>query len=369
MKRRIRTAAVIIVLFAGIGGPVHSDPVERIRLVNADRMESATEEGAVVRKLIGNVRLVQGSAYMDCDEAVLMGAEERARLMRHVVIHDGKRTLRADQVVYDGRRRIEEALGHAVVWSGPKTISADWIEYRQDSEEVAARGRVAVRDTVERLLLESDSAYYDRKRDYARVTGSPRAVKFDTSASKKDWRMRGRRMETWGAEKRMLITDSASIEQADMKATGQIAEYWSEKNLLILNSSPKVVQLKREITGDSMAIRLRDMRFEGGRIFGKARIVSTDSAGMDALKGNRITIEARGDTLDRVIVEEQAESSMRVDGKNGGEQGVNTATGDRIVLIFEEDKIKRVEVTSRPGSSTGKFVPDGDNEPVKNDER
>jgi lipopolysaccharide export system protein LptA len=363
MMRRARTVAVLIILFTGRWHPAHSDPVERIRLVYADRMESATEEGSVVRKLIGNVRLAQGAAYMNCDEAILFGAEERARLMRHVVIYDGKRTLRADQVGYDGRRRIEEALGHAVILSGSKTISAEWIEYRQETEEVAARGRVAVRDTIERLLLESDSAYYDRKRDYAMVTGDPRAVKFDTSASKKDWHMRGRRMETWSAEKRMLITDSASIAQADMKATGRIAEYWSEKNLLILRLSPKVVQLKREITGDSMAIHLRDMRFDGGRIFGKARIVSTDSAGRDELKGNRITIEARGDTLDRVIVEEQAESSMRVDGKSGEEQGVNTATGDRIVLLFEEDKLKRVEVTSRPGTSTGKFVPDETHKP------
>jgi lipopolysaccharide export system protein LptA len=354
---------MIMLLLAGAWGAARSDSAERIRLVAADRVESATEGGAVVRKLVGNVRLVQGAAYMDCDEAILFGSEERARLVSRVVIHDGKRTLRADEVGYDGRRRIETASGHASIISGTKTIAADRIEYRQESEEVTARGRVALRDTVERLLLESDSAFYDRKLDYAMVSGRPRAVKFDTSGSKKDWRIRGRRMETWGPEKKMLITDSASIAQEDMEATGRTAEYRSGENLLILRSSPKVVQLRREITGDSMAIRVRDMKFQGGRIFGKARIVSTDSAGRDELKGGRITIEARGDTLDKVTVEEQAESAMRVDGKNGEESGVNTATGDRIVLIFEEDKLKRVEVTSRPGTSTGKFVPDESSKP------
>jgi len=363
MKRRLLTAGGCAVLLAGGLVPAAPGSVEKIRLVKADRMESATEAGAVVRKLIGNVRLAQGEAFMDCDEAVLFGAEEKARLMRRVVIHDGKRTLRADRVDYDGKQRIEEASGHAVIQSGAKTVAADRIEYRQETEEVSARGHVALRDTVERLLLESDSAYYNRNLDYAMVTGNPRAVKFDTSASKKDWRIRGRRMEIWGAEKRMLITDSASISQEDMEATGRIAEYRSGESLLILRLSPKVVQLRREITGDSMAIRINDMRFQGGRIFGRARIVSTDSAGRDELKGSRITIEARGDTLDRVIVEEQAESSMRVDGKAGEEEGVNTATGDRIVLLFEEDKLKRVEVSSRPGTSTGKFVPEEGTQP------
>ena len=354
---KVFPVVVVLILTAGQWGAVRAETAERIRLVFADRMESATEGTAVIRKLIGNVRLAQGPAYMDCDEAVLSGGEERARLKRHVKIFDGKRTLWADQVDYDGRKKVEEALGHAIIKSGAKTITADRIEYRQDTEEVFALGHVAVRDSIERLLLESDSAYYSRRSDYTRVKGNPRAVKFDTSAAKKDWHLTGLRMETWGKDKRALITDSASIEQTDMKATGRIAEYWSGRNLLILRSSPKVIQFERQITGDSMAIRLKDMRFQGGQVFGKARIVSSDSMGQDELKGSRITIEARGDTLDRVTVEEQAESFMRLEDEGAAEQGVNTATGDRIVLEFDGGKLKCVDVTSRPGLSTGKYAP------------
>jgi lipopolysaccharide export system protein LptA len=355
---KVFPVAVVLILTTGHARAVQTQAPERIRLIFADRMESATERTEVIRKLVGNVRLAQGPATMDCDEAVLFGGEERARLQGRVKIFDGKRTLWADRVYYDGRLKLETAEGRARIKSGAKTITADRIDYRQDSEEVFARGNVAVRDSVERMLLESDSAYYSRKSDYARVEGNPRAVKFDTSAAKKDWHITGLRMETWGKEKRALITDSASIEQTDMKATGRTAEYWPDRNLLILRSSPKVIQLKRQITGDSMAIRLKDMRFQGGQVFGKARVVSSDSAGQDELKGRRITIEARGDTLDRVTVEEQAESFMRLQDKKAAEQGVNTATGDRIVLEFDGGKLKRVDVTSRPGLSTGKYVPE-----------
>jgi lipopolysaccharide export system protein LptA len=358
---RLRLFSVLFFLLLWAGEAAVTQTVERVRLISADRMESATEGGAAVRKLIGNVRLAQGEAFMDCEEAVLFEAEDRSRLLRNVKIFDGKRTLQADEVDYDGKRKVEHASGHAVVKSGGKTVSADEIEYRQETEQVFARGRVAVRDTIERLLLESDEAFYDRKKDYTKVFGNPHAVKFDTSTAKKDWHISGMTMETWGKEKRFLITDSASIEQADMKATGRIAEYWSGKNLLILRLSPNVLQLNREITGDSIAIELRNMRFQGGRVFGKARILSTDSTGQDELKGARITIEARGDTLDRVIVEEQAESSVRLQEKDRTEQGRNTATGDRIVLEFEGDKLKQMKVTSRPGSSTGKYTPAREN--------
>src|SRR4030042_2017591 len=105
---KVFRAAVVLILTVVLAGTVRAETAERIRLVHADRMESATVGTEVVRKLIGNVRLSQGSAYMDCDEAVLSGGEEKARLKRNVKIFDGKRTLWADEVDYDGRKKVEE---------------------------------------------------------------------------------------------------------------------------------------------------------------------------------------------------------------------------------------------------------------------
>jgi lipopolysaccharide export system protein LptA len=330
---------------------------ERLRLVSADRIESATVGGIAVRRLIGNVRWAQGEAFMDCDESIWNESLDQMRLLSNVRIFDGKRTLWADEVFYDSKLRMEEATGHARVESGAKILTADRILYWQETEQATARGRVAVRDTAEKLLLESDEAFYDRKKDYCLSTGHPHAVKFDTSSAKKDWHIRGLKMETWGNEKRVLVTDSVTIEQKDMKAVAQLADYSSGKDLLILSFLPKVLQPKREISGDSMAIRLKGNLFRGGQVFGRAQIISSDSTGQDKLKGKKITIEARGDTLDRVIVEEQAESLVHVLGKDNAEQGVNTATGDRIELIFDGEKLKRLEVDSRPGLCTGEYKP------------
>jgi lipopolysaccharide export system protein LptA len=356
-RNRNRNFQSLFLVFALMSTITFSASEERVRLVSADRIESAKDNGILVRRLIGNVRMVQGEAFMDCTEAFWYESRDQMRLLHNVKIFDGKRTLWADEVLYDGRSRMEQATGHAKVESGAKTVTADRIMYWQEAEQVNAWGHVAVRDTIERLLLESDEASYDRKRDYCLAEGNPRAVKFDTSAAKKDWRICGRKMETWGVEKRALITDSVSIEQEDMKAVSRLADYLSGKDLLILRCSPKVFQPNREILGDSMAIKLKGNRFQGGRVFGKAQIISSDSTGQDELKGERITIEARGDTLDRVVVEEQAESFFRVLDKDNIKQGVNTVTGDQIELVFDGDKLKQVEVMSRPGLCTGEYKP------------
>jgi lipopolysaccharide export system protein LptA len=347
----------LIFLFSNVRFPRAE---ERLRLIDADRMESATEGGIVIRRLVGNVRWVQGEAFMECDEAVWFETEGRVRLMQNVRIYDGKRTLRADEVIYDEKSRIEQALGHAIIGSGAKTIEADQIVYWRDTEQASAKGKVAVKDTVERLLIEADAAFYDRKNDYCRAEGNPHAVKVDTSSAKNDWHIRGLKMETWGKERRAVVTDSVSIEQKNMKASARLADYFSVQNLLILRHSPRVVQTNREITGDSMFIRLKDMRFEGGRVFGKAKIVSRDSTGQDELKGSQITIEARGDTLDRVIVEGQAQSFFHAQDENRREQGVNATTGDRIEMTFKGGRLQVVDVTSSPGLCTGEYQPDGE---------
>jgi lipopolysaccharide export system protein LptA len=357
VRRTVPLALLAAALSAGAVPAVQDAETDHIRLVAAERMEHGLENGRAVRKLIGGVRLVQGPCFMECDEASWIENEEYLRLVRNVRIYDGKRILEADEVEVLGSIRTERASGRASIRSGSRRLTADRIVYRQDEEQAEAVGRVTVTDTTEHVRLESDSAFYDRKRDTFLVRGRPRAVRIDTTGSGKDWRLRGLRMEMWGADRRITVTDSVRIEQDGLEAVARAAEYRSKKDLLILMHSPRVTQPGRIITGDSMAIEMRGARFSGGRVFGKAGIVSEDSAGRDILKGGRIFITARGDTLDRVVVEERAESAFRVSDENGRPQGVNEASGDRIELIFDGKKLLSVEVESRPASSMGVFSP------------
>ena len=320
-RRKIagRAAGLLVAAAAGL---LFSQ--ERLRLTSADRMVGETESGRPVRKLIGRVRMVQGEAFLECEEAVWWEKEDRVRLVREVRIYDGKRTLFADEVVSNAALGLEQAIGHAKLTSCTRTLFADHIEYWSDSELAAAKGHAAAEDRRDRLRIEADELQYDRKKDYALARGNPRAVRIDTSSTRHDWTVRGVKMESWGGDRRLLVTDSVAIAQGDLHAFCQSAEYRFGKDLLFLRISPRVVQPNRSMASDSMEFRLQDTRFMGGTLAGKASIVSKDSIGReDELKGSRIFIHARGDTLDSLIVEDQAESAFHVSDESGrGDEGV-----------------------------------------------
>jgi lipopolysaccharide export system protein LptA len=345
---------------------------ERLRLLHADSLVSVASDQKRMLKLLGNVKLVQGKAYIICDMAHWWENEGRTETYGNVSIYDGKRTLTADEVHYDGQSRVETAVGHVLLESGSRRLKADKMVYSQNTEEASAFGRVVLSDFVEEAVLKGDRAFYDRATDYGRVEGKPQLSKID-SVSGEEIIVRGLKMEAWGQEQRTLVSDSVSIEKGDLKALCNRAEYFSEKQILVLNGKPVVWKQDQEMCGDQIDIRLDETRFTGGIIQGSARVVSTDSVYQDVLEGKMIRIEAVRDTIEKVIVEGQASSVYHIFDEESNEQGTNTTTGDKIVLDFEGDRLKKVSVESRPGQCTGLFTPaesapEDENESVSDDQ-
>ena len=335
------------------------EPEERLRLVHADSLVSISRDGEEIAELMGHVQLVQGAAYLRCQKARLWQNENRAILSGDVTIHDGKRTLWSDRVYYDGKTRTEEAVGHVILESGQRRITARKLNYDQELQQARAHGDVVISDLVEMATLEGDSAFYDRTRDYGFVEGRPRLAKKD-SVSKELMIVQGLKIEAWGENQRVIVTDSVRIEKGDLIASCRQAEYRTEEDALILLEMPVVWHRDQQMRGDRIDIQLEELDFRGGLIEGNAEIISKDSTYEDVLKGRQITVEASRDTIRKVVIEGQASSVYHVfdeDQQERQEQGINTVTGDRLVLTFDGDRLDRVNVESNPAQSTGTFIP------------
>ncbi len=330
---------------------------ERLRLVYADSLIGMVIQGKPANKLSGNVRMVQGTAFLTCKEAVWYEKENRITLLQDVVVHDGKRTLRADRVDYDGEKKVEEASGNAVLENDRRKIIARVLTYLQSEERVFAQGAARAEDLMEKAMLEGDRMMYDRRKDYCLVEQGPSLVKTDT-LSHKTWTITGKTMQVWGGEQRALVSDSVVIHQEDLKGICRKAEYFSKPERIVLTGTPVVWQKSRKMQGDSMIVRLNGTRFEGAVLYGRARIASTDSTGENLLKGETITIESAGDTLRHITVEGRAESLLHVSNEKGVKQGINSTSGDRMDLFFEKEALKKATVVSHPGLSEGTYSPD-----------
>jgi len=329
---------------------------ERIRLVYADSLVGLSIDGKAANKLSGRVQLVQGAAFLNCHEAFWFEKEDRAILVGDVVVYDGNRTLKADRVEIDGPMRTETATGNAVLESGRRRIFARTMAYRQTEERALAEGSVRVEDLIENAVLKCGRALYDRRTEYARAEDQPVLVKEDT-ASKKTWAISGRVIEAWGNEQRAVVSDSVAISRDNLQGRCGKAEALAKPDRFVLTVKPVVRQGTRLLSGDSITVWVDGPHFNGALLVGRAEIVTEDSSGTDRLTGERITIEARQDTVRRVVVESRAESRYRVFDDQNVFEGVNAVSGDRIELVFERDKLERVTVSSRPGLCTGIYTP------------
>lgn len=330
---------------------------ERLRLEYADSLVGMISQGRPANKLSGRVRMVQGTAFLACKEAIWYEKENRITLFQDVAVYDGKRTLHADRVDYDGDQKVEEAMGNAVLENDRRKISARVLTYRQNEERAFARGAVRAEDLIEKAILEGDRLMYDRRKDYCLVEQGPCLTKTDTS-SRKTWTITGKTMQAWGKDQRALVSDSVVIHQEDLKGICRNAVYFSKPERILLTGTPVVWQKSRKMQGDSIVIRLYGIHFEGAVLFGHAQMASTDSTGENLLKGETITIEASNDTVRHITVEGRAESLLHVSNEKGLKQGVNSASGDRMDLFFEGEALKKATVVSRPGLSEGTYTPD-----------
>ncbi|MBN2031617.1 hypothetical protein JW824_15405 [bacterium] len=347
---------------------VHGFAQERIRLVRADSLISETVDNQEVWTWEGDVQLVQGDAYIHCGWARLWEEENRALLRDRVTIYDGKRTLKADRIDYSGRDRIESGSGHVSLESNQRVLTAQRIDYFQDEERAFAFGDVVITDLIENITLTGDCAEYNRRLDYGLVEGHPQLVGVD-STSGEQITVTGLKMEAWGEEQRVLVSDSVQIKKGDLTATCQSADYRSDADLLVMINEPVLWYREQEMRGNTIQVRFDRFRFQGGQIYGDATVVSMDSLFQDLLKGETITIVASDDTIHSVIVEEQASSIYHIFNEQDEYQGMNSVTGDRIVLMLHDDRIEKITVESDPGLSTGTYIPNAPPEKTESENR
>ena len=327
---------------------------EKLKLIHADSLVSNKIDIGDVTTLHGNVKLVQGEAELQCQKAILYRNRRFAILEKKVQIFDGQHTLWADKVEYDGEKSIETATGNVRIKTDNRELTAEKVVYDQSQKTTAAFGKVIIQDLVERVVLYGEEAFYDKPKDYAYLKGTPHAVRIDSATGEKIT-IDGLRIDAWGGQDKVVVTDSVKIVKADLKAHCGRGIFLAKKDTLKLMDSPVVKQKRHHMKGDSIDICIRNMDFNGGILRGKAEIISQDSTTQDELQGNRINIIAQNDTIKEVQVTGQATSIYYIQEEN--ETGKNLLTGDQINLIFKNDSLKNVNVFSDPGLCTGEYIP------------
>ena len=143
--------------------------------------------------------------------------------------------------------------------------------------------------------------------------------------------------------------DSVQVIRDSLSARCGHGIYFSKDSIVVLQKSPIVWYGDNQLTGDSIAVYIRDKKIDHVDVVGSAFAVSqSDSVYTDRfnqIKGKKLTMFLLDRKVDRIIVENNATSLYYLYDKNKP-NGVNKVSGDRVVMYFNNGKIERIAVIS-----------------------
>jgi lipopolysaccharide export system protein LptA len=193
---------------------------------------------------------------------------------------------------------------------------------------------------------------YDKK-NYSLMTGEPLLVKIDTSSDGKidTLMITSRTMEAYrdSANERFIAEDSVQVIRDSLSARCGHGTYFSKDSIVVLQKSPVVWYGDNQLTGDSIAVYIRDKKIDHVDVVESAFAVSqSDSIYTDRfnqIKGRKLTMFLLDRKVDRIVVENNATSLYYLYDKNKP-NGLNKVSGDRVIMYFKDGKIDRIAVVS-----------------------
>ncbi len=359
--RRGYTGAMLTLALAALLSPVTTEGQdERLRLVRATRLTGQTVDGRVLQRLEGDVLFRQGAASMSCDQALRDEAAGTVVFMGRVRIDTGRRRLHAERVSYNEFTRVEVAEGHPVIYDSTRWLAADRLTYYETEERARAEGRVMLADTARFTVLTCGRIDYLRASGYACATDAPRLVKTDSTGGD-SLVLIGQKMEVFDAGARAVVSDSVIMRKGRLRVHCDRAEYLDDAQKVVLTGAPRGSHGQDHLRGKSMEVFLSGNEVHRIAVYGEALITSpSDSLNpqtrLNQLTGQRVIIDLADEQIRNITVEEQATSLYYVM-EEGEYKGINRISGDRIELLMQDGKLRRVCIASSPGKTSGVFYP------------
>ncbi len=363
-----------------------------IELVSANLMVGSGKE---MRKWIGKVYFIQRTAsgqkvHLWCDSATQYLNENRVELFNHVKIVRDTTTITSDFGKYYGNEKRAEVSSHVRLLRGnsvltslagkyfvdekrsvftgnvhmvdsTSSIDCNELTYMETESKSVGVGNVKVVNLANAATIFGDTLYHFEKTRYSIVTSNPRLVQIDTSSSGKidTLVVVSRMMESYqDSLERFVAIDSVKMARAELSASAGRTLFFTTRDLIILQHHPIVWQASNQITGDSIAVGLKNRKLSTVFVHGHAVAISrSDSAyrnRYDQLTGRELTMYFSNDELQRVFVNRNATSFYYLFDSDKP-NGANKSSGDNITMDFVQGKIDQIKIV---GGVQGQYFPE-----------
>ncbi len=310
---------------------------KRLKIISADVFTYSTKDSLVVQRFQGNVIFGKGTMSLYTDEATYFEKGDEMHLNGFVKMTDVEDTLSCQTLVYYNTSGLLKARGAVVFKQARQTITCDSLNYWTELDSGRAFSNVTMIQPGRRVT--TDSFTYKK-------TSGIRGSSFDARGN-------------------TLVVDGNRI-----IAAAEIS-YDDDQQLLVLKRECSVTSPDKGMTGENISIQYADTVIRHLEVGGTAYAYSDFNARTqpgpnplknfrDTMSASRLTAEFEEDRLSVLTLMKMATTEYHVV-QDTVLQGVNIATGDTIIVSFDDGEMDRIRVY---GGGRGKFIPEGNNSPV-----
>ncbi len=319
----------------------------RLRLKQADILESKIIDGESIQILTGNVLFQKEKTIINCDIAQFNRKTENGSLLGNVVVLKEDQTLTCDSLYIDGPNDILTAYGHTHVWDSTYNLVSDTLIYFDQIDSGLALGNVE--------LIQDKQTITAHRIEYLKS------------------------VETEGVS--YAARGKVSIKEEERKATCGEAIYDRDREQTTLRINPEIQENGQTISGSQIFLQYRDKQLQSlfipkqahATYLSKGKREWNEIVGTDTLMhsspieffDDMTGVKLRGYFMDGKL------DSMRLEGmattlyhifEDSIYQGKNKASGDTVIMSFGEEDIDRIFIK---GGSRGTYTPDTTNHSIE----
>lgn len=310
--------------------------------------------------LNGHVKLVDSTTTVTCDHAQFSKYDDRLNLDGNVVIRDHDAVLRSPAGWYDRKRGFAHAMGGVTGSEKQQRMASDEATYVRDSMLVQARGRVRGWDDENKMELDADSVDFHRRTRVAVASGHPVLRMQDDEGHPAI--MRSMRMRVDSGTRVAEALDSVTVERDTLRARADYARFDDRSGIGLLLGSPRAWDQETTVRGDTLETysvqrKLRSVTVRHGAVMDYAGSREANAGETNRLTGRDMVAFVTGNTIDSLVAIGDARNDYASPSRTGKTKERNQASGDTILVYFDDRKIDRARVQ---GAATGEYRPSVD---------
>lgn len=247
------------------------------------------------------------------------------------------------------------------VESGAKVLTGDSIYYDRAAGIGEAFGRISLRDTTQKAILEGNYGYFNNADGFAFATDSARFLEYS----------QGDTLYLHADTLQMITLDSTAREikafhdvrfyRTDMQGVCDSMQYNMQDSVLYMYRDPVLWNESYQLYGDTILIYVNDSTIDFAHVKQFAFAAQEmDSTYYNQLKGNDLKAFFSDQKIERIEVAGNAESIFYPLQDDGSKVGLNATKSGFMNIWIKDNKLNKLKIWPSP---SGTLTPIPDLEP------